>query len=75
MLINNLVMCFITAFVGEYLETSKEEESKNNKSFLEGYKSILNAKSNEESLVSKPWFPLNSSKLKFYCTDLIQFNL
>jgi len=44
---------FFTAFVGEYFKTTKEEESKDKKSFLEGYKSILNSKSNDESLVGK----------------------
>lgn len=53
-LIQFYVTLYFTAFVGEYFKTSKEEESKdNNKSFLEGYKSILNSKSSEESLVSK----------------------
>lgn len=42
---------YFAAFVGEYFKTTKEEESKEIKSFLEGYKSILNAKSSEESLV------------------------
>jgi hypothetical protein len=42
---------YFAAFVGEYFKTSKEEESKDKMSFLEGYKSILNSKSNDESLV------------------------
>ncbi|KAI5390296.1 variant 2, Aluminum-activated malate transporter 2 [Lathyrus oleraceus] len=42
---------FLEAFVDEYFKTTKEEESKDKMSYLEGYKSILNAKSNEESLV------------------------
>lgn len=44
-------MLYFAAFVDEYFKTTKEEESKDKMSFLEGYKSILNAKSNEESLV------------------------
>ncbi|XP_073226005.1 aluminum-activated malate transporter 2-like isoform X2 [Cicer arietinum] len=57
---------FLEAFVGEYFKTSKEEESKdNNKSFLEGYKSILNSKSSEESLANFARWEPGHGKFKF----------
>ncbi|WJX43945.1 hypothetical protein P8452_30984 [Trifolium repens] len=57
---------FLEAFVGEYFKTSKEEESKDKKSFLEGYKSILNSKSNDESLVNFARWEPGHGKFKFH---------
>ncbi|KAL4611232.1 hypothetical protein ACB092_08G108000 [Castanea dentata] len=37
--------------VTEYFKTSENGESNDSKSFLQGYKSVLNSKSNEESLI------------------------
>ncbi|KAL5056310.1 hypothetical protein RYX36_036992 [Vicia faba] len=56
---------FLEAFVGEYFKTTKEEESKEKKSFLEGYKSILNAKSSEESLANFARWEPGHGKFKF----------
>ena len=47
----------IAGFGGEYFEVSEDEDNgtvpKKDKSFLQAYKSVLNTKANEESLVSK----------------------
>ncbi|KEH29773.1 putative aluminum-activated malate transporter [Medicago truncatula] len=56
---------FLEAFVGEYFKTTKEEESKDKKSFLEGYKSILNSKSNDESLANFARWEPGHGKFKF----------
>lgn len=39
-------------FGGEYFKSSEEEESKDAKPSLVGYKKVLNSKTNEETLVS-----------------------
>ncbi|KAJ1440759.1 Aluminum-activated malate transporter [Sesbania bispinosa] len=56
---------FLEAFVREYFKTSKEGDSKDNKSFLEGYKSILNSKSSEESLANFARWEPGHGKFKF----------
>ncbi|XP_061343226.1 aluminum-activated malate transporter 2-like [Gastrolobium bilobum] len=56
---------FLEAFVYEYFETSKEGDSKDNKSCLEGYKSVLNSKSSEESLANFAKWEPRHGKFKF----------
>lgn len=41
-----------TGFGEEYLKTSEKDNPRGEKAFLTGYKSVLNSKSNEETLVS-----------------------
>ncbi|KAA8535802.1 hypothetical protein F0562_030797 [Nyssa sinensis] len=49
---------FLEGFGGEYFRKSGDSESKDNKSSLEGYKSVLNSKSTEESWVNfAKWEP------------------
>lgn len=54
MLMLDDVDVYITGFRGEYFHDSKleNEVSNSDKSVLHGYKSILNSKNSEESLVS-----------------------
>ncbi|CBI24426.3 aluminum-activated malate transporter 2 [Vitis vinifera] len=41
---------YLEGFGGEYFRTSEDEECKDDKSFLQGYISVLNSKGSEESL-------------------------
>ncbi|KAL8115391.1 hypothetical protein AgCh_022034 [Apium graveolens] len=49
---------FLEGFGEEYFKTSEEENPKGEKAFLTGYKSVLNSKSNEETLANfAKWEP------------------
>lgn len=43
-------------FGEEYFRTSKEDESNNEKPIFQGYKSVLNSKASEETLVGNTSF-------------------
>jgi hypothetical protein len=47
-----------TGFGDEYFKRTGDAESKDDKKYLEGYKSVLNSKTGEESLV---WINLSTS--------------
>ncbi|RDY08005.1 Aluminum-activated malate transporter 2 [Mucuna pruriens] len=62
---------FLEAFVREYFSISKEGESENNKgdskdkSFLEGYKKVINSKSSDDSLANFARWEPGHGKFKF----------
>ncbi|KAF3439469.1 hypothetical protein FNV43_RR17747 [Rhamnella rubrinervis] len=43
---------FLEGFGGAYFNTSEDEENKDDKAFLQGFKSVLNSKTTEESLAN-----------------------
>ncbi|XP_020215358.1 aluminum-activated malate transporter 2 [Cajanus cajan] len=63
---------FLEAFVHEYFKISKEGESEDNKgdfkdkSFLEGYKKVLNSKSSDDSLANFARWEPGHGKFKFH---------
>lgn len=48
----NIILMFTAGFGSEVLTFAGDESSEDSKSFLQGYKSVLDSKANEESLVS-----------------------